>query len=79
VRDNSELAANSLLKPLKAVQRKCLQQITGGYKRTPTATLEREAQVPPLNLYTDTIALQRALATKHYPINQNIAEVANRI
>jgi len=79
VRDNGELAANSLLKPLKAVQRKCLQRITGGYKRTPTAALEREAQVPPLDLYTDTIALQRALATKHYPINQNIAEVANRI
>ena len=79
VQDNGEQVASSLLKPLKAVQKKCLQQITGGYKRTPTAALEREVQVPLLDLYTDTIALQRASAMKHRPTNQNIMEITNGI
>src|SRR5438045_1383477 len=44
-----------------------------------TAALEREVQVPLLDLYTDTIAFQRASAMKHHPINQNIMEIINGI
>ena len=79
LRENGEPAASSLLQPLKAVQNKCLKRITGGYKRTPIAALEREAQVPPLDLYADTIALQRAAATKDHPVNRNISEAADGI
>jgi hypothetical protein len=35
-----------LIKPLEDVQRKCLLCITGGYKKTPLAALEREALRP---------------------------------
>jgi hypothetical protein len=37
-----------------------VRSITEGYKRTPTVALEREAYVPPLDLYTEATALQRA-------------------
>ena len=79
LRDNGEPAASSLLQPLTAVQNRCLRRITGGYKRTPIAALEREAQVPPLDLYTDTIALQRATATKDHPVNRNISDIADGV
>jgi len=38
----------SLLKPLQKVQIAYLWSITGGYKRTATALLEKEANIPPL-------------------------------
>ena len=38
----------SLLKPLQKVQTACLRSITGGYKRTATALLEKEVNIPPL-------------------------------
>jgi len=67
------------LKPLKAIQNKCLRRITGGYKRTPVAALEREAGVPPLDLYTEAMALQRAATTKGHPVNRDIEAVVNTI
>ena len=79
LQDNSGQTASGLLKPLKKVQNKCLRRITGGYKRTPTAALEREAQVQPLDLYAETIALQRASATKDHLVNQRILDAANKI
>ena len=38
----------SLLKPLQKIQTACLWSITGGYKRTATVLLEKEANIPPL-------------------------------
>ena len=46
-----ERSPKSLLKPLQKVQTACLWSITGGYKRTATALLEKEANIPPLQLY----------------------------
>ena len=60
------------LQPLKAIQNKCLRRITGGYKRTPVAALEGEAGVPPLDLYTEATALQRAASTKEHPVYRDI-------
>ena len=37
----------SLLKPLWKVQAACPRRITGGYKRTDTALLEKETNIPP--------------------------------
>jgi len=51
---------------------KCLRSITGGYKRTPTVALEREAYVPPLDLYTEATALQRAVNTTNHPVYRDI-------
>ena len=55
------------MRPLKTIQNKCLRSITGGYKRTPTVALEREAYVPSLDLYTEATALQRAVNTTNHP------------
>ena len=33
---------------------KCLRKVTGAYKRTPSAAVEREAELPPLDLFVDT-------------------------
>jgi hypothetical protein len=51
------------MQPLKVVQNKCLRKITGGYKRTPSAALEREAGISPLDLYTEATAFQRPRIT----------------
>jgi len=60
------------MRPLKTIQKKCLRSITGGYKRTPTVALEREAYVPPLDLYTEATALQRAVNTTNHPVYRDI-------
>jgi hypothetical protein len=40
-------------------QNKCLRKIMGGYKRSPTAALEREADVAPIELYMEEAILHR--------------------
>ena len=67
------------LRPLKTIQNKCLRSITGGYKRTPTVALEREACVPPLDLYTEATALQRAVNTTNHPVYKNISGTLDTI
>jgi len=79
IRDNGEPATTSLLKPLRNVQNKCLRKATGAYKRTPTAALEREADVPPFSLYTDAITLRKAIKTGEHPVSKEIARAADEI
>jgi hypothetical protein len=69
----------SVMRPLRMVQNKCLRRITGGYKRTPTAALEREADIQPLDLYIETIALQRAESTADHPVYRNIKDAHDHI
>jgi len=61
------------LRPLITLQNKCLRRITGAYKRTPVAALEKDTNIPPIQLYT------RAQAYK-YTLNsdQSTAEAAIR-
>src|SRR5207302_10148299 len=47
VRNDGEPAAPTLLQPLRTLQNRCLRNITGAYRRTPTAALERETDTPP--------------------------------
>ena len=76
--EESELS-KKILKPLKAAQNRCLRRVMGAYKRTPTAALEKEAEVLPLSLYTRKIALQRAEKTAAHPVENSIAEALDRI
>jgi len=46
-----------LLKPLQKVQTACLRSIIGRYKRTATVLLEKEANIPPLQLYIEADAM----------------------
>jgi hypothetical protein len=77
--DTGEGVAAGRLQPLKEIQNKCLRRVTGGYKRTPIAALEREADVSPLDLYADATALQRAVTTKDHPVRKDIARVVDTI
>ena len=50
-RSGDEIASQRKLQPLAVVQNKCIRKVMGAYKRTPVAAVEREAEVPPLDLY----------------------------
>ena len=60
-------------------QNNCLRRITGGYKRTPRAALEREAAISPLDLYVKATALQRAVKVVNYPVKRDIKTAVNNI
>jgi hypothetical protein len=67
------------LKPIQKIQNQCLRKIVGAYKRTPTAALERETAIPPIPLYVDTIALQRATETAANPVEAAKAEALDNV
>ena len=54
IQSNGQQLPQSQIKPLEGIQNKCLRRIAGAYKRTPIAALERETNIPLLNLYLDT-------------------------
>ena len=68
-----------LAKPIQKVQNQCLRRITGAYKRTPIAALEREAAVPPIGLYLETRTLQRAAETKNHEVTKSIQKQTDSI
>jgi len=53
----SNTALKTQLKGLKKVQNACLRKVLSVYRRTPSAIMEREAAVPPLDLYAEELAL----------------------
>jgi len=71
--------SQSLIKDLQKVQNQCLRRITGGYKRTPIAALERETGVPPVDLYLTERALQGAGTTRDHPVEKDINRVLGEI
>ena len=69
----------SLLKPLQKVQTACLRSITGGYKRTATVLLEKEANIPPLQLYIEAAAIQRAQKERNSNVTKYIKTRLNKL
>ena len=67
------------LKALENTQSACLRQVTGGYKRTPRAALERETRTTPLDLYITAITDQRALNIADHPVENKIQNVADAV
>jgi hypothetical protein len=67
------------LQKLENVQNKCLRRITGGYKRTPRAALEREARVQPLDLYLDALIMNKALEDRGRTVIEEIQRTVNKI
>ena len=55
---------NANLRQLEKTQNKCQRRITAGYKRTPRAALQREARIQPLDIYSESIAMNRAFNDK---------------
>jgi hypothetical protein len=79
VRNDGEPAGPTLLKPLQTLQNQCLQNITRAYRRTPTAALKRETNIPPIDLFIDNIAKQHASSTRTHPVTQEITAAADGI
>ncbi len=59
IRETEKGPPKSLLKPLQKVQTAYLHSIINGYKRTATALLEKEANIPPLHLYIKATTIQK--------------------
>ena len=70
----SDKPRKTLLEPLQKVQTRCIRQIAGAYKRTPTTLVEKETATPPLDLYVDCAAQQWAANTAGTAATQYIQE-----
>ena len=51
MRNDEKPIAKATIAPLRKVQNEYLRKVTGAYKRTPRAALEREASIIPINIY----------------------------
>ena len=72
-REKGEGLQERTIRPLAKLQNKCLRRITDAYKRTPAAGLEKDSNIPTVQLYTKAQPYRYAL-----DIDQSIAEVAIR-
>jgi len=72
---SGKLLAKDSLVLLVKLQNQCLCRITGAYKKTPSAALECKAAVPPLYLYINTIAMQRAVTVQGHLVEENICQI----
>src|SRR5436305_9119998 len=79
LQSNGEPTATSTLQPIRKMQNRCLRRITGGYKRTPIAALERETAVPPADLYINMTVLQRAATIAIHPVEGDISSALNDV
>jgi hypothetical protein len=78
-RHSGNSITKTALRPIQLQQKQCLRRITGAYKRTPTAAIEREAAMPPVDLYIKTTALQRASRTRNHPVEAAIRDAVSSI
>ena len=70
---------SATINPLVKVQNRCLRQITGAYKRTSRALLERETRIPPLSLYSDVLINQALVKTRRHDVEKHIARSADAV
>ena len=76
---SGKLLAKSSLTPLAKLQNQCLCRTTGAYKKTPNTALKHKATVPPLDLYIDTVAMQRVVIVQGHSIEENICQILKHI
>ena len=69
---NDKLLAKGFLAPLMKLQNQCLHRTTKAYKKMPNAALKHETAVPLLNLYINTVVMQRAITVQSHPVKENI-------
>ena len=76
--DRKSLTATTI-SPLHKIQNECLRKVTGAYKRTPRAALERETGIPPVDLYMEVNRYRRADNTTGHKVEKQIAQTADTI
>jgi len=79
MRNNGNPPASSLIRPLKCLQNRCLRKVMGACKRTPTAALERESNVPPVDLHMEHKAMKGAIKTTDHPVTAKIKQVVDTV
>ena len=62
----------SALAPLAKLQNKYLCRTTGAYRRTPQAVLKHKAAVLLLDVYINTMAIQRAATVQSHLVKEKI-------
>ena len=79
MRDNGTPPAASLIRPLKCLQNRCLRKVMGAYKRTPTAALERESNILPVDLHMEHKAMKGAVKTASHSVTAKIKQVMDTV
>jgi len=79
MRDDGAPPAVSLIRPLMCLQNRCLRKVMGAYKRTSTAALERESNVPPVDLHMEHKAMNEAVKTASHPVTAKIKQVMDTV
>ncbi|TQS36486.1 hypothetical protein Golomagni_03064 [Golovinomyces magnicellulatus] len=74
MRYDGHLLPKSIMGKLQKVQNHCLRRINGAYKRTPRVVLEKEASIPPIDLYIRTALLKYGIATKDNTVTKAITQ-----
>jgi len=76
---NGAPTATNTMKPLIDTQKACLRRVTGAYRGTPRAAIEKEAGVPPLNTWAEAQAMKSAIKTANTPVEQDIQRTVQAI
>ena len=76
--DGKSLTATTI-SPLYKIQNEYLRKVTGAYKRTLRAALERETGIPPVDLYIEVNRYRRADNTTGHKVEKQIAQTADTI
>jgi hypothetical protein len=79
MRIDGKSLATTTISPLHKIQNECLRKVTGAYKRTPRAALERETGVSPIDLYMEVNRYRRADNTTGHKVEKQIAQTADTI
>jgi hypothetical protein len=78
-KSGDEIASQHKLQPLAVVQNKCIRRIMGAYKRTPIAAIEREAEIPPLDLHVKSQNTQWAVWTSTTEVTDKINNALDQV
>jgi hypothetical protein len=71
--------AQARIQAMAITQNRCLRKIMGAYRRTPVAAIERESAVPPIDLFLQSQATQRAATTNDHKVTQEIEAALQQV
>jgi hypothetical protein len=71
--------ARSKIKGLQKIQKQALRKVSGAYKLTPPAAVERETAVEPLDISIEASSMKWAARTSHHRVTKEIAQMADSI
>ena len=76
--DGIDKHASSQIKKLEELQTKALRRITGAYKSVPAQVLQQEADIPPMDLYIQQVALDQSKKDKDRKATEYTREASQK-